>query len=313
MSNEKKYKFSRERPIAVPVEDVDTLLSLSDETAALLYIYALKNGGDADPSAAAESLGKPLEAMVRAAELLVSGGLVAEERGPKLRPAPELPEYRADEIASGGLEDVISEVERIFGRMLSRTEMTSLHAIYGYLSLPTEVMLLLINHCVEEFRAQSMDGRLPSMRRIEKEAFVWSDKELLTLELAEEYIRRKAQRSEAMNVVRGALQISGRGLSSTEKKYVQAWLEMGFPPESIEIAYDRTVIKTGQLSWKYMNSIVESWHSKNLHTPEEIQAGDLLPSSGRKNVKNGVIYSSPSPVKGDMEKMKKLLERMGGE
>jgi DNA replication protein DnaD len=49
---------------------------------------------------------------------------------------------------------------------------------------------------------------------------------------------------------------------------------MGFSPEAVSIAYDRTVLKTGALKWPYLNSILKSWHQKGLHTPEEIETGD---------------------------------------
>jgi hypothetical protein len=62
------------------------------------------------------------------------------------------------------------------------------------------------------------------------------------------------------------LQINGRALTQTEQKYIESWLDMGFGPDALEIAYDKTVVKTGRLQWKYMDSIVNSWHGKNLHT-----------------------------------------------
>lgn len=39
-------------------------------------------------------------------------------------------------------------------------------------------------------------------------------------------------------------------------------------------AYDITVVKTGGLKWSYLNSILKSWHTKNLRTIEQVEQGD---------------------------------------
>ena len=56
----------------------------------------------------------------------------------------------------------------------------------------------------------------------------------------------------------------------TNRKFLS--FALGFSAGARELAYDRTVLKTGRLQWKYMDSIVRSWHGKGLHTPEEIAA-----------------------------------------
>jgi len=117
-------------------------------------------------------------------------------------------------------------------------------------------------------------GRMPTMRSIEKTAYIWANRDITTLDRAEDHLRAERARREETERVKQALQIRGRELTPTERKYIDAWLELGFTAEALAIAYDRTVIKTGSLHWKYMNSIVSSWHGKGLHSPEEIEKGD---------------------------------------
>ena len=66
----------------------------------------------------------------------------------------------------------------------------------------------------------------------------------MTLEQAETYIRRREERRSAMEQIKRALQIRDRELSPTERQYVDSWIEKGFTPDAVEIAYDRTIIKT---------------------------------------------------------------------
>ena len=97
---------------------------------------------------------------------------------------------------------------------------------------------------------------------------------ILTLEQAEEHLRRLAAQKDAFRRLLPVLGIRDRELTQTERGYVASWLDLGFEDEALSIAYDRTVTKTGKLSWPYMNKIILSWHGKGLHTPAEIEAGD---------------------------------------
>jgi DnaD/phage-associated family protein len=112
------------------------------------------------------------------------------------------------------------------------------------------------------------------MRSIEKEAFVWVNREILTLEQAEEYIEACKARSQDVAKAAAVLGIRGRELSPTEQKYIGEWLDLGFGREELSAAYDRTVTNTGSLKWPYMNRIILSWHEKGLHTIAEISEKD---------------------------------------
>jgi DnaD/phage-associated family protein len=68
--------------------------------------------------------------------------------------------------------------------------------------------------------------------------------------------------------------ISGRDYSPSEKKYAEAWADMGFEDEAVSRAFDITVLNTGKLAWKYMDTILRNWHAKGLHTAAEIEAAE---------------------------------------
>ena len=81
------------------------------------------------------------------------------------------------------------------------------------------------------------------------------------------------------------MQIDQRRLTAAEEQYLTAWIGMGFPDESIRMAYERTCENTGALKWAYMNSILKSWHENGLHTPQEIARGDTGPAAQHNSVK----------------------------
>ena len=76
--------------------------------------------------------------------------------------------------------------------------------------------------------------------------------------------------------------LGNRAPSPTEERYLLSWAEMGFPVESVELAYDKTMVKCKELRWGYLNKILLNWHQKGLHTLQEIEAGDRRPANRRR-------------------------------
>ena len=217
-----------------------------------------------------------------------------------------MPEYTAEDIVQRSKSDetfsvILAEAKRVFARNLNSSDMKMLFGIYDYLALPAEVILELLNYCAQT-AAEKGEGKRPSPRSVEKEAYRWANREILTLEQAEDYIRDQKNLRESINQVKNALGIHGRELTPTEAKYVSSWLSMGFEAEAILIAYDRTVTSTGALKWPYMNKIICSWHEKKLHTPREIEAGDgrKRPVQGKGGAVSGV----------DMDELKNIVNKI---
>lgn len=266
----------------------DKLISAHDGDVALLYIYMARRGGH-DLDAAARDLCRTMGEISAAAEKLQRMGLMPDGAAPakatakeeKLPPPDEIPQYRSEDIVrrckeNGEFAVVVAEAQTALTHTLSSVEMKTLFGIYDYLALPPEVIMMLINYCVARCREQSTPDhpRRPSMRSIEKEAYNWVHQEILTLDQAEEYIRRQRERRDALGRAKAAVGIHGRELTPTETKYLSAWLDMGFEEDALAIGYDRTVTNTGALKWSYMNKIMQSWHEKGLHSAEEIESGD---------------------------------------
>ena len=246
---------------------ISDLIRLGDGDAALLHLY-IAAGGDA---AAAIGLPWSAERTRAALDKLVSLGLSPDSTtssASKTGAAPSTPQPEKQFYA------LTQEIQRLFGRILSSDELVRLFNIYDSLGLPTEVILQLVVYCTAETQRRSGTTSPPSMKYIEKAAYTWEREGIFTLELAERYILERNEKKQENAKIKAALQIQNRNLTPTERKYVDGWLALGFGSETVAIAYDRTVTKTGKLSWGYMNSIINSWHSKSLFTAEDILAKD---------------------------------------
>ena len=259
----------------------DRLIAAHDGDVALLYIY-LARTGSRDLERAAHDLCRTMREITAADEKLRRMELSAappEPQSPPEQAGDARPEYRAEDIARRSREDgnfsvILAEAAKVIGHQLSSSDMKILFGIYDYLALPPEVILELLNFCAETCTERYGTGRRPSARSIEKEAYFWVNREILTLEQAEEYIRLSRERRGGVGRIKEAVGIRGRDLSAGEEKYILSWLDMGFGEEAVAIAYDRTVTSTGSLKWPYMNTILKNWHEKGLHSAQEIEEKD---------------------------------------
>ena len=310
--DEAKRKLNTPPLLAVPVRDARLLLDAGDGDCALLYLHILENGGVLDTALAARTLRLSVRAVQGIAGKLERLGLLsgAEER--PAGPAGELAEYQAADVvrrsqSDPGFQALVEETGRILGRVLTSTDLKKLFGIYDDLALPADVIMLLVHHCKEEHDERYGASRHLGFAAIEKEACAWFERELVTYEQAEEYLARLRERKTLTAEVQRAMGIRGRELSVTERKYIMSWLELGFGPEALALAADRTVTNTGELKWRYMNSIVQSWHGKGLHTVAEIEQGDR---KGPAPASAGRRTASSAPDAQELERMKKLREKL---
>ena len=269
---------------------VDRLLAAHDGDVALLWLWLSRHAQPdlesaardlcrtrAEMEAAWEKL-RRMELAQSAAALAVPPAVSPAPATPSRQPPADPPEYTARDIVERGdpaFTALVAEAQRVLGHGLSTPDLKKLFGIYDYLALPAEVVMQLLHYC-----AASSRGRLPSMRYIEQEAYIWADREILTLEQAEAFIAEQARRQAESTAVAELLGIRGRELTGTERKYIQSWLEADTPRELISLAYDRTVTNTGALKWSYMNKILQSWREKGLRSVAQVQEKDLPPRRG---------------------------------
>ena len=274
--------LKEEESVTLSAATLRRLIGGGNGDAALLYLAILHSHGAAEAEKLAAML-KWDEARVRAAEqALCEMQLVGapEKKAAPLPPEPpqaqETPDYTREDIArklegDGRFACLLREVEHKLGP-LSTPSVKKLLGLYENLGLPADVVYTLVNYCIAKKEQQFGEGRLPNMREIEKEGYVWARKELFSIEKASEYMKREQVLRGRYPEYMAALQMAGRASAPSEEKYLSAWAEMGFPAETVSEAYDRTVLHCHEFRWPYCNGILKRWHEKGLHTLEEVRA-----------------------------------------
>ena len=251
----------------------DKLLAAASADAALLYIY-LKSGNDI--AAAETDLNMNAGRVKCAAATLRQLGLYEEKK--VIAMVGERPNYTERDVmgavdADHSFRSLYEEVQRLLGRMLNTEELKILLGFVRYLGMAPEVVSLLVCYCKERARLKG-SSRNPSLRSIEKEAYLWAEKGIDTMEEAIAYTQAQYVRRSRLGRLLEQLQIRGRNLTTAEERYAQQWLDWGFDEEAIAMAYERTCVNTGGLSWAYMNKILTRWQEAGMVTGEQVRAGD---------------------------------------
>ncbi len=299
--------------LSLPREAASRLLQKGEGDAALLYL-ALLSG---------QSPNLPEDRRRKAYETLVALALAdpqAESIPAKtVKPEPdEAPNYTPGDVSKalkeGGFPRLVEELQRTLGKILSHNDLVTLLLLTDYLALPPEVILLLTAHCTEEVARKSGPGRKPTLPQLKKEAFRWHRLGIDSLEGAEAYLREREAWSRESLGLAAAVGIQGRPPIEAERRYLEAWREMGFGEEAVRLAYEKTILKKQAMNWPYLNSILKSWHQKGLHTIEQVRAED----AGRWKKPNipvkpgGESAQNPAQLQKDFDRLDKLLGESGG-
>lgn len=272
--------LTEEENIVLSAPVLRRLTGTKNADACLLYLCLKQNGDAMDEEKLRESLSweklrfDAAKAALARAELIRLPEKEAGKEAPL--PAEQPPQYTQEDVmrrmeGDEAFAQLLREVERRLGP-LSTASLKILLELNEYLGLPCDVIYLLVNDCIACKEARFGAGRRPTMREIEKEGYAWARRELFSVQAVDEFLKKEQRRRRLYPDYMAALQMPARTPSPGEEKYIKSWLEMGFPPETVAIAYDKTVLKCHEFKWPYCNGILKKWHEKNLHTPQEVQS-----------------------------------------
>lgn len=287
------YILREDQPnIVLPAQQADRLIGRGDGDAALLYLCLLR----ADRGVTAQELQRKLkwsQLRLHAAEMALQElGLIdrpPEQKPPE--PAQERPVYTADDLTDlltgdAGFRMLVPQTEEKLGKRLKTADLQILAGLYDDLGLPADVIYLLVCHCVARSEERYGPGRRPTLRQIEKEGYHWAQRGLFDQESASRYLRDWNVRRSAMSRYMQVLGLGDRRPVESEERYITDWMDKGFPPETVALAYDKTVFYKKELNWRYLNGILRRWHENGWHTEEEVRQSDSRKPSRREEKKD---------------------------
>ena len=277
-----------EESLVLPAGAVDRLVDKGNGDAALLYLTLMRLPSAVTPQELMRRLHWSELRLDDAETALQQLGLL-ERRNPEPMPEPadERPNYTTQDVVQMLEEDnafnqLRRQTEERLGKKLSTPDLQILAGLYDNVGLPADVIYLLVNYCITRSKKRYGEGRRPTLRQIEKEGYYWARRGIFDQEQADEYLRLCAQQEEQLGGYMQVLALGRRAPVASEEKYIRSWMDQGFPPDVVALAYDKTVFYKKELNWRYLNGILRRWHENGWHTVEQVQQGDSRKKTEKK-------------------------------
>lgn len=284
---------NREQTVVLPAGQVDALLQAADGDAALLYLCLMRADAGVTPEQLMHRLHMSALRLQAAQSKLERMGLIrAAVSLPTPEPGREKPDYTAEEIGTM-LRDpefkmLVEETERCLGKKLVVSDLKRLAALHHEAGLPADVIFLLVRHCVETQELRHGAGRRPAMYQVEQEGYYWAKCGIFDQEAAARYLRTVSLRREKMGEYMAALQLGDRRPVKEEERYIGQWMDWGFSPEMVALAYEKTVLKKQEMNWRYCNGILSRWNRDGLHTVASVNAEKRPPVKPAQKKKDSI-------------------------
>jgi DnaD/phage-associated family protein len=163
---------------------------------------------------------------------------------------------------------LMQEAQIILGRPISNGDSSILLTIHDSDGLPVDVIIMILQYAVNVGKA--------SMKYIENMAINWGEKEINTIEKAENEIRVLDAHSKAWKVLMRIIGIADRSPSAKEDEAADRWINLWkIKYELIKEAYNRCVDAKGKYIIGYMDSIIKRWKRDGVSTLEQASAEGL--------------------------------------
>ncbi len=207
-------------------------------------------------------------------------------RDGKLEGDESMPTYSTEELTAlmkrrNITSDFIGEAARAYGKVFNQHEVGIVVRMIDYIGFDEDSVLMLLSF-------YSKHGR-KTLRYIEKAALEFYDEGISDWQSLQKKLMAIESAQEIEVQIRNMFGMSGRSLTTKEKKYISSWTEkMGFGIDMIRLAYDITVDTKHEALPAYANGILESWYSKGIDTPEKVAQDNEKRSATQSN---GVVKS----------------------
>lgn len=187
----------------------------------------------------------------------------------------EPPVYSPAEMAQyrkqAEVQQLFHAAQQKLGKMLTHKDMSTIFSFHDWLGLPLDVIELLFSYC--------MANGAKGIWNIEKEALRWAEDGINTVDKATEYIE---YRTSGIRAVMQAFGQTSRTPVEKEKEFIRKWIwQYKLPIDIVKNGCERTVLKTGKVSFEYADSILTSWHHAGVKTAADIAKLDEAFAAGK--------------------------------
>ncbi len=188
-----------------------------------------------------------------------------QKPAPPAKPAiANTPSRPSGTVSEKELKSLLFIAEQYLGKTLSKSDIDAITYFYDKLGMSADLVEYLIETCVENGHK--------SMHYIQKVALSWSDDGIETVAQAR---KRSLSYNKNCYTVLNAFGIKNRGPAVSEVSYIQKWTDdYGFTLDIIQEACNRTIAAIHQPSFEYADTILEKWHTGQVHHLKDVERLD---------------------------------------
>lgn len=161
------------------------------------------------------------------------------------------------------LQFLYREAQSVFGRGLKQNEASLFAWLYSDEGMDVAVILMLLRLAKKQEKV--------NIRFIESTAIEWIDSGVETIADAEAKMSESLLYDQCWKLVCSAFGMEKRKPSKKESELAFLWVnKWKYDRKILEIAYEICVDSIGKLSFPYVKSILEKWHSDGVTRAEDI-------------------------------------------
>ena len=190
------------------------------------------------------------------------------QTAPKVLPEIESIKPTAEQIAARGDESeeirfLFNEAQLRLGKTIGHDGQSVLLMMHDAYGLPVEVIVTILEYCASVGKT--------STSYIAKIGKDWGEREIDTLEKADEVISELKATDEMWNELRLKTGISTPRPTSAQMKYLSLWKnQYGFSMDMIYLAYEESANNIQKISFPYMDKVLQNWSKDGLRTPQDV-------------------------------------------
>lgn len=167
---------------------------------------------------------------------------------------------------SESIRFLLNEAQLKLGRTVGTGDQSSLILLHDYYGLPAEVIL-----CICEYACTK--GKSTNMNYIYKIGVDWSQREIDTLDAADEELKAIEKTNGVWKEFCIAAKIAYTTPTVTQEKYMSQWAgNWKFSIPVICAAFEEMKAHTDRISYSYMHKVLSSWHLKGITNLSQVES-----------------------------------------
>lgn len=270
-----KYKICNNLGDSIPVPQIvfqKLNSSGSKDDARFRVALFMLSKGECDDAEISRELGISPAKVKSAIDFWEGAGLVSAV---VLQNAPEIQPYNRKRLTTGEVVNIsredktpaflIAEVQRLFGGIVSQSDINVFMTLYSVDKIPAEVILMAASFCAERGKT--------SARYIEKMLLSWQKEGITGHEAVDGHLKLLAEREKREEEVAKIMEVPVAAMSLAERRKINAWAEdFGFGTEMLEAA--RLAAGEHMNEIRYVDKILSRWAAKGYTTPRDVQMSE---------------------------------------